>query len=267
MQMFKFIRSKVSKAFSETQQMKIVVMLSQSFWYLRKYFLGVEIDCPTEFLENYQLIKKNSSLDKERNFTLYQLIKMHNKIFQSEETNVIEFGVDRGSSLITLAKFCKKNTNLFGIDSFGLYAKEIRKYSTSKLDSHLFSSTLPFGPARFSDFSLKALYHEITDLNNFSNNKNLFLIKCYFPDIINEKDKNLIFNKKYSFVHLDFDLKKSTLDALKFIFPRLKKNGIILIDDYNFINIEGCKLAVKEFGLDLDLCIQTQSGQLIYFNK
>ena len=85
----------------------------------KKIFLGVEIDYPTEFLENYELIKKNSSLDKERNFTLYQLIKMHNKIFQSEETNIIEFGVDRGSSLITLSKFCKKNTNLFGIDSFG----------------------------------------------------------------------------------------------------------------------------------------------------
>ena len=192
---------------------------------------------------------------------------MHNKIFKSEKTNVIEFGVDRGSQLITLAKFCKKNTNIFGIDSFGQYAKEIKKYSTSKLDSHFFSSALPFGPLRFKDFSLKKLYREISDLNNFSNNKNLFLIKCYFPNIINEKDKNLLFNKKYSFVYLDFDLRKSTLDALKFVFPRLKKNGIILIDDYNFINIEGCKLAVKEFGLDLDLCIQTQSGQLIYFNK
>ena len=117
--MFKFIRSKVSKVFSETQQMKIVVMLSQFFWYLRKYFLGVEIDYPTDFLKNYELIKKNSSLDKERNFTLYQLIKMHNKIFKSEKTNVIELGVDRGSQLITLAKFCKKNTNIFGIDSFG----------------------------------------------------------------------------------------------------------------------------------------------------
>ena len=56
--MFKFIRSKVSKVFSETQQMKITVMLSQFFWYLRKYFLGVEIDYPTDFLKNYELIKK-----------------------------------------------------------------------------------------------------------------------------------------------------------------------------------------------------------------
>ena len=43
----------------------------------------------------------------------------------------------------------------------------------------------------------------------------------------------------------------------------MKKNGIILIDDYNFINQEGCKGAVKS-GLVIENCFQTQSGQLIY---
>ena len=46
----------------------------------------------------------------------------------------------------------------------------------------------------------------------------------------------------------------------------MKKGGIILIDDYNMINQEGCKVAIKEYGLDIEKCIQTQSGQLIYFN-
>ena len=50
------------------------------------------------------------------------------------------------------------------------------------------------------------------------------------------------------------------------VFPKLKKGGIILIDDYNMINQEGCKVAIKEYGLDIEKCIQTQSGQLIYFN-
>ena len=44
----------------------------------------------------------------------------------------------------------------------------------------------------------------------------------------------------------------------------MKKGGIILIDDYNMINQEGCKIAIKEY-LDIEKCIQTQSGQLIFF--
>ena len=133
---FKTIRSKVSKIFTENQQMKIIIFLSSFYWWLRKYFLGVQIAYPNEFLNNWKFVKKDSSLDMERNFTLYQLIKIHNKIFENEETNMIEFGVSRGASLITAARFSKQNINLFGEDSFGYYAKEIKELSTSKFDSN-----------------------------------------------------------------------------------------------------------------------------------
>ena len=56
-------------------------------------------------------------------------------------------------------------------------------------------------------------------------------------------------------------------NALEFILPRLLKGAIVIIDDYNFINQEGCKLAVTEFGLDIKSCFQTQSGQLVYFHN
>jgi|TARA_B100001971_G_C18256802_1_gene582858 hypothetical protein len=49
-------------------------------------------------------------------------------------------------------------------------------------------------------------------------------------------------------VYIDFDLHISTLEALKFLIPKVKKSGILLIDDYNFINQEGCKITVKELG-------------------
>ena len=50
---------------------------------------------------------------------------------------------------------------------------------------------------------------------------------------------------KFSFVHLDFDLYKPTIDCLNFIKDRLEKNAIILVDDYNFINQEGVKKLLK----------------------
>ena len=49
--MFKQIRSLVGKLFNENQQMIIVMHLSQFFWFLRKYFLAVEIIYPKEFLK------------------------------------------------------------------------------------------------------------------------------------------------------------------------------------------------------------------------
>ena len=44
------------------------------------------------------------------------------------------------------------------------------------------------------------------------------------------------------------------------------KNAIILLDDYNFINQEGCKAAINEFGLNIKSCFQTPNGQLIFIN-
>ena len=263
---FKDIRSKVSKIFTESQQMRIIILLSSIFWWFRKYFLGVEIEYPEKFLKNWIRTKNDSSLDKERNFTLYQLINIHNEKFKNEETNIIEFGVSRGSSLKLISKFSKEKTNIFGIDSFGFYADEIKKRSTSRHDKNYHGPGVAFNTkTRFLNFSVEKLQNEINSDSNFYNKK-LYLIKCHFPDVINDDDKKIVYDREYAFAYLDFDLHISTLRALEFILPRMKKNGIILIDDYNFINQEGCKVAVKEFGLNIDKCFQTQSVQLIYFN-
>ena len=45
------------------------------------------------------------------------------------------------------------------------------------------------------------------------------------------------------------------------------KNAIILVDDFNFINQEGVQKAINDLKIDLSEGFQTQSGQLILFNK
>ena len=93
----------------------------------------------------------------------------------------------------------------------------------------------------------------------------LDLIKCYFPNDIDQKKYEEISSLKFSFVHADFDLYRPTLDVIKFIIPRLEKNAILLLDDYNLINQEGVKWAVRDSGINIDKCVQTQSGQLICY--
>ena len=52
---------------------------------------------------------------------------------------------------------------------------------------------------------------------------------------------------------------KPTLDVIQFVIPRLEKNAIILLDNYNLINQEGIKWAVKDSGVNISKCMQTQS--------
>lgn len=253
----------MGRMFSEYQQMIIILWLSRLFWHLRKYFLGVEIDYPAEFLENWKTIKRKSSQDRERNFTVYQLVKLHNKIFEGNVTNIIEFGTDRGGGLTTICKFIKKDSKIYSVDSFGLHADEI-KQNVSKYDEHYQGKYKPFTKkTRFKDFSHIEMTERLNEIL-FMKNSKLETIVGFFPRL-KEEDMKKIINLKFSFVHLDFDLYQSTIDTFNFVKDRLEKNAIILFDDYNLINQEGVKKAVKDLKIDLDRGIQTQSGQLIFF--
>ena len=55
-------------------------------------------------------------------------------------------------------------------------------------------------------------------------------------------------NKKFSFVHLDVDLYKSTLDCLKYFYPRVSRGGVIISHDYP--NSDGVNKAFDEFFQD-----------------
>ena len=261
--MFKKIRSLVGRLFNENQQMLVVMWLSEIYWHLRKYFLSVVIDYPEEFLQNWKIIKNQSSQDKERNFTVYQIIKVFNKVFEGKHTNIIEFGTDRGGTLTTISKFIKKDSNIFSVDSFGFHAEEIKK-NVSQYDEHYHGKYKPFTKeTRFRDFNHTKMTEDLNKILSTKNSK-LDTIVGYFPNLEEEKMKK-ISNLKFSFVHMDFDLYQPTKDCFIFIKDRLEKNAIILVDDYNFINQEGVKKAVTDLKIDLSKGIQTQSGQLIIF--
>ncbi len=70
--------------------------------------------------------------------------------------------------------------------------------------------------------------------------KNVHIYKGVFPDT-----SEPIRNKQFSFVHLDVDTYKSTLDCLCFFYPRIVKSGIIISHDY--FGAKGVKRAFDEF--------------------
>ena len=139
------------------------------------------------------------------------------------------------------------------------------KENISDFDPHYKGSYKPFTKeTRFKEFDFKELE---TSLNLEIEKKHCLLktICCHFPDQIDQNDLDEIKTKKFSFVHFDFDLYAPTLAAIKFVEKNLEDNAILLFDDYNFLNQEGVKAAVKESCLNLNRCVQTQSGQLICY--
>ena len=60
-------------------------------------------------------------------------------------------------------------------------------------------------------------------------------------------------DRRYSFVHIDVDLYKSTRDCLDYFVPRMSPGGIILCDDYLSVRFPGARMAWDEFCSAYDL--------------
>ena len=62
---------------------------------------------------------------------------------------------------------------------------------------------------------------------------------------VEETIPNIMIPEKIAVLRLDTDWYESTLHELEYLFPRLVKGGIIIIDDYG--HWQGCKKAVDEY--------------------
>jgi O-methyltransferase len=64
----------------------------------------------------------------------------------------------------------------------------------------------------------------------------------WIPDRFGE-----VADKSFCFVHVDVDLYQPTLDSLRFFYPRLVARGMLVCDDYGYVNCPGAKQACDEF--------------------
>lgn len=83
--------------------------------------------------------------------------------------------------------------------------------------------------------------------------KNVYFYKGLFPSTAGP-----IKNKRFSFINLDVDIYESTLNCLKFFYPRLNKGGVILSHDY--INARGVRKAFDQFFKDKKEVVVEMSG-------
>ena len=146
-------------------------------------------------------------------------------LFSNIPGDIAEVGVFKGHSARVICEY-KKNKNLYLFDNF---EGGIPEQKWNEIDA---IGTQP-----------ESLDSMLADVERFLEKyPGVRFIKGVFPESARE-EKELRENE-YSFVHLDCDLYQTTLDALNFFYPRIKK-GIILIHDYPAL--DGVKKAVDEF--------------------
>lgn len=141
----------------------------------------------------------------------------HLSLLPIPEGDVVELGVYKGGSAMLLAEiFPHKRIYLY--DTF------------SGMPFTVFEEIHKEGD--FSDTSLLSVKESLKDYTN------LVFVPGFFPDTAKDYDG------KVAVAFCDGDYYQSTKDFIDFYWPKLSKGGIMVFDDYNWVNCPGVKQAI-----------------------
>jgi len=163
-------------------------------------------------------------------YQIFMAVKSTNKL----GGHIAEIGTFRGGSAKLISE-AKGDKHLYLFDTF----EGLPEISRSDSQDHF----------KKGDYS--ASYEEVKDY--LKSYKNVNIYKGLFP-----QNSEPIINKIFSFVHLDLDLYESTLESIKFFYPRLTKGGIMISHDY--IDTLGVRKAFDEFFADKPEPVIEMSG-------
>ena len=158
------------------------------------------------------------------------------KLTKKVKGDVLEFGVYKGNSLIRLITFNKifnRKKKVFAFDVFNKFPK-----GNNRTDEKQRKKFIKEG----GESSIKKItINQILKKKNFKDFKliegNVFLT---IPKFLEKYHK-----LKFSFINLDLDLYEPSLLVLEKFYPKLSKNGIIMLG--NFKHFFGETIAIKQF--------------------
>lgn len=147
--------------------------------------------------------------------------------------NVAELGVWKGETARYINAYFK-DRDFYLLDTFeGFDARDIKKEVELNTKSKVAQTV------DFSDTSLEYVK------NVLPYPKKCYFIKGYFPQSTSQMPSDL----RFCFVNLDADLYQPILEGLNYFYPRMIRNGVILIHDYFSPYYTGVKQAVDELCL------------------
>jgi len=199
-----------------------------------------------------QMVKTDNEHRRQRHFTLLQFFQLMGK----PSNAVAECGSWRGLSSYQMCHFIKEN---FGNDP----SIEYHIFDTFEGLSELDQEDIP--TVNYVTPGKKGVLNCPMDI--VSGNLHEFPFITYHKGSIPDKFFE-VENKTFSFVHIDVDLYKPIITSLEFFFPRLDDRGIIVIDDYGYLQFPGAYKAVEEF-VAKENCplLKLTTGQAVIFKK
>lgn len=69
----------------------------------------------------------------------------------------------------------------------------------------------------------------------------------FYPGVFPATSTGVPADTSFCFVHLDCDLYRGTVDAIRYFWPRLVTGGLLLFDDFDWPNCPGVAMAVRAF--------------------
>lgn len=191
----------------------------------------------TVFVNTYKTVVKISLLDIRKAYILYLCAKNAKNI----EGIYAELGVYKGAGSKLMLEGSDKKKKILLFDTF-----EGLPNVNDQFDNH-------WDKGKLGEVN-------INDIKKFLNEENFEFHQGFFP----ESTKNVPEDTRLSFVHIDFDLYKSTIDALEYCYPKMTKSGIILVDDYGVLACQGVRKAVDDFFENKpEMVIPNLNGQCI----
>jgi len=203
---------------------------------------------PAELSRNCKKIfetiyKKYSMVSEER---LYNTLLSLNYVKKNNiQGDFVETGVWKGGNPMTAAFFFKKNKmkkNVFLFDTFEGMTKPllIDKRPNKEKAIVRYNQLLKNNKSDWINVSLAEVKNNFQ--KNFILDKNIFFIKGKIEDTGRNLPSKL---KKISILRIDTDFYESVYASLKYLFPLLVKNGVLIIDDYGYW--KGAQKAVDEY--------------------
>jgi len=214
---------------------RIAASLFGDFYISEDYKLWRE---DKSFTKEYKLLSPGNPYSEERKFALREFARQAKGLTGS----MAECGCYMGASAYFLAKELP-DCPLHLFDSFeGLSPPG--KNDIPDADYLLWKE----GDLTSGEQEIK---HNLRDFTN------IHYYKGWIPDRFHE-----IEDEHFRLLHIDVDLYQPTIDSLKFFYPRMIKGGIIVLDDYGFVNCPGAYEGVEKFMSDkIETILHLPTGQ------
>lgn len=171
------------------------------------------------------------------------------------EGDLVECGVGKGRTMLYLTFLSlkeEKGRKVWGFDSFEGFPEPAKEDDS------------PRNPKKgdWSDTSMELVLGQLkrAGVPKEYVTSNVQLVKGFFPETFKQYDSSPI-----AILHVDVDLYQSYVDVLRFFYPMVSKNGLILFDEYDEPKWPGAKQAVDEFLKEQGQTLQFDASAHKYF--